>query len=294
MVGNIQKKIYEKKRTLNSLTMEDNGNGGAEINQLRREINDLLDSEETIWRQRSKVHWYREGDRNTKFFHARASERRKKNTILGIWNDDGFWCESKESIVATTVSYFEKIYSTSSPSGISEVVDALPRCVTEDMNAELTKVFTRDEVTTTLQQLHPTKASGPDGMSAIFFHKYWDIVGHSITNMVLNVLNSNMPITEINKTNIAFIPKTNQPSKMAEFRPISLCNTIYKLVSKVLANRLRPILPSIITENQSAFILDRLISDNVLVAFEFMHYLNHKNDGKENYMSIKLDMSKAF
>ena len=81
---------------------------------------------------------------------------------------------------------------------------------------------------------------------------------------------------------------------MVEFRPISLCNNIYKLISKVRANRLRPILPSIITENQSAFIPNRLISDNVLVAFEFMHYLNHKVEGMDNYMSIKLDMSKTF
>ena len=103
-----------------------------------------------------------------------------------------------------------------------------------------------------------------------------------------------MPITEINKTNIALIPKSNHPSKMADFRPISLCNTTYKLISKVLANRLKLILPSIISENQSAFIPGRLISDNVLVAFEFIHYLNHKDEGKESYMSIKLDMSKAF
>ena len=100
VIDNIQKKIHEKKRALSSLTMEDSGTMGAEINQLRKEINDLLDNEETIWRQRSKVHWYGKGDRNTKFFHARASERRKKNSILGIWNDDGIWCESKESIVA--------------------------------------------------------------------------------------------------------------------------------------------------------------------------------------------------
>ena len=72
--------------------------------------------------------------------------------------------------------------------------------------------------------------------------------------MVLNVLNSNMPIAEINKTNIALIPKTNQSFKMAEFCLISLCNTTYKLISKFLANRLKLILPSIITENQSAFI----------------------------------------
>ena len=101
-------------------------------------------------------------------------------------------------------------------------------------------------------------------------------------------------MTEINKTNISLIPKTNHPTKMTNFCPISLCNTTYKLISKILANRFKTILPSIISENQSTFTPDCLIIDNVLVAFEFMHYLNHKNDGKENYMSIKLDMSKAF
>ena len=131
-------------------------------------------------------------------------------------------------------------------------------------------------------------------MSDIFFHKYWSIVGLDVTNMVLNMLNLNMPIAEINKTNISLVPKTNNPTKMIEFRPISLCNVVYKLISKVLANRLKVILPHVITKNQSAFTFDRLITDNVLVAFELMHYLNHKIEGKESFMSIKLDMSKAF
>ena len=112
--------------------------------------------------------------------------------------------------------------------------------------------------------------------------------------MVLNVLKSNLLMTKINKTNISLIPKTNQPTRMTEFRPISLCNTTYKIISKVLANRFKAILPNIISENQSAFTPNRLITNNVLVAFKFMHYLNHKSEGKENYMSIKLDMSKAF
>ena len=295
VVGNISKQIQEKRRSLNSLTMDDqHGSRGADINHLRKEINDLLDSKETIWRQRNKVHWYKEGDQNTKFSHTRASERRRKNTILELWNDNGEWCESKESITATAISYFENIYSTSFPTGIDEITNVVPGRVTEEMNTELTQVFTRDEVTKALQQLHPTKASNLDGMFAIFYHKYWDIMGSNITNIVLNVLNSNLPMTEINKTNISLIPKTNHPTKMTDFCPISLCNTTYKLISKILANRFKTILPSIISENQSTFTPDCLIIDNVLVAFEFMHYLNHKNDGKENYMSIKLDMSKAF
>ena len=77
-----------------------------------------MDSEEILWHQRSKIHWYREGDRNTKLFHDRAFDKRKKNTILGLWNYEGKWCDDKGSILATTLAYFEKIYTTISPSGI--------------------------------------------------------------------------------------------------------------------------------------------------------------------------------
>ena len=295
MVGNIPKKIQEKRQKLNSLTIHDSdGTNGAEINLLRKEINDLLDSEETMWHQLSKVHWVREGDRNTKFFHARASNRHKKNTILGLWNNKGKWCEDKDSIAATTVSYFQNIYTTTSPTNISDVTSVIPTQVTEEMNTNLSRIFTKDEVVKALQQIHPTKALGLDGMYAIFYHKYWNIVGPNVINMVLNVLNSNLSMSEINKTNISLIPKTNHPTKIIEFRPISLYNIAYKPISKVLANRFKAILPNIITEIQSEFTFDLLITYNVLVAFELMHYLNHKKEGLDSYISIKLDMSKAF
>ena len=117
---------------------------------------------------------------------------------------------------------------------------------------------------------------------------------NDVVGMVLNVLNSNIFMTNINKTFITLIPKTNNPAKMTDFRPISLSNVIYKLISKVLANRLKLVLPYIISENQSVFLSERLIIDNVLIAFELMHYLDHKRDGKDCYMAIKLDMSKAY
>ena len=97
--GHIPKKIQSKQNALNHLTQQDkDGELGSEIKTLRRELNELLDEEKLYWGQRAKAHWLKEGDRDTKFFHAHASERRKQNAILGIWDEYGRWCEEKESI----------------------------------------------------------------------------------------------------------------------------------------------------------------------------------------------------
>ena len=128
---------------------------GEEVNQARKEINDPLDNKEIYWGLHSKAHWLREGHRNTKFFHARVFERKKQNTILGIWDKDGNWCGDQDSIAKVAISYFEEIYSTSFPSQIENVIDPIPAKVTNGMNSELSKAFTREEVVSALKQLHP-------------------------------------------------------------------------------------------------------------------------------------------
>ena len=115
-----------------------------------------------------------------------------------------------------------------------------------------------------------------------------------ITEAVLSSLNSSSLLKSINHTFISLIPKVKNPERLTEFRPISLCNLIYMIISKVIANRLKPLLNSIISETQSAFIASRLITDNVLIAFELLHHMKIGCLGKKGFMALKLNMSKAY
>ena len=196
-----------------------------------------------MWQQRSKVQWMGLGDRNTKYFHSKASGRKKKNTITRLLDDMGVWRESTLGVAEVAMSYFEKLYTTSHPSRIQEVIDTMEPKVSVEMNQNLIRQFTKEEVEAALKQMHPTKSPGPNSMSAVFYQKFWDIVGNDVVNMVLNVLNSDMSMVDINKTYITLVPKNCNPSRMTDFRPISLSNVIYKLIAKVLTNHLKLILP---------------------------------------------------
>jgi len=115
-----------------------------------------------------------------------------------------------------------------------------------------------------------------------------------VCSAILHFFNSGVLDRGINSTYIALIPKTQLPSCVTEFRPISLCNVLYKLISKVLANRLKVVLPDIISCTQNAFILGRLIPNNILAAYETMHSMQTQMWSKVGFMGFKLDMSKAY
>ena len=112
--------------------------------------------------------------------------------------------------------------------------------------------------------------------------------------MVLTCLKSGSIPSTINRTFISLIPKVKNPSRVSDFCPIALCNIIYKLVSKVIANRLKIVLPFIISESQSAFQSNKAISDNILVAFELLHQMKTQKSKKADFMTLKLNMSKAY
>ena len=139
----------------------------------------------------------------------------------------------------------------------------------------------------------PLKAPGPDSMPPLFFQHYWNLIGDDVIDSVLTFLNSTYLPEHLNHTFISLIPKKKNPEYASDFRPISLCNVVFKIFSKVLINRLKCILPKIITETQSAFTKSYLISDNILVAFESLHSMQ-KHIRKNSFMAIKIDMSKAY
>jgi exonuclease III len=294
--GKLASRIKEKRKRLQELSNVNPIDLSAEILALQDEINDLLEKEEIFWRQRSRVAWMQDGDQNTRFFHAQCNQRRKTNFISGLLDSDGCWQTDQMKVADLAVEYFRNIFTSSQPQ--SAVIDSclwgVERVVTQDMNDALLQEFSEEEVRQALWQMYPTKAPGPDGMSAIFYQTYWEIVGPEVTQAILSILHSGYMLRKINYTHIALIPKIKEPKRITDFRPISLCNVIYKIVSKVLANRLKGVLPVVISDSQSAFVPGRLITDNVLVAFETLHSMSLKKKGKKGQMALKLDMSKAY
>ena len=169
------------------------------------------------------------------------------------------------------MKYYKELFLSANPTSMENTTQFINTVITEEMNAKLVARFEASEIHDAIKEMAPLKAPGPDGMPPIFYQSYWDLLGEDVTSSVLHFLNTASLPANLNHTFITLIPKVKNPKFISEFRPISLCNVLYKIFSKVLTNRLKKSLPNIITENQSAFTKSRLISDNILVAFESLH-----------------------
>jgi hypothetical protein len=264
------------------------------IKKLQGEIDGIMEREDIKWKQRAKQNWYREGDRNTQYFHAWENHRKKINGIHKICDEfSRVWCKKKE-VSTAFIDYYKNLFTSQDPVGAVECLAHVESRVTDAMNDSLLRTFTEAEVSFALSQMHPLKSPGPDGFAACFYQKSWGTVGKVVSQAVLQFLNGDQFDDGINSTNIVLIPKVKTPTRVMEYRPISLCNVIYKMIAKVLANRFKVVLPHVISNEQSAFIPGRLITDNILVAFETLHTMDTRLKWNKGYMALKLDMSKAY
>ncbi|EOY06956.1 Uncharacterized protein TCM_021518 [Theobroma cacao] len=221
-------------------------------------LNRQLSIEELYWQQKSGVKWLVEGERNTKFFHLRMRKKRVRNNIFRIQDSKGNVYEDPLYIQNSAVEFFQKLLRAEQCDISRFDFSLIPRTISITDNDFLYAAPSLKEIKEVVFNNDKDSVASPDGFSSLFYQHCWDIIKQDLLEAVLD-----------------FFKGTPMPQ-----------------VTKLLANRLSKILPSIISENQSGFINGRLISDNILLAQELVGKLDTKARGGN--VALKLDMAKAY
>jgi hypothetical protein len=214
--------------------------------------------------------------------------------VKGLVDDQGVRHEDMQTMGAMVKEYFEKLFTSEVMEIDDEILDDVDRKVSVEMNQLLLAPFSKEEVKKALFSIGDLKAPGPDGLHAIFFKRFWHLLEDDLVEEVLGAIQRAEVPVGWNDATIVMIPKVDNPDKVTQFRPISLCNVVYKVVSKCLVNRLRPVLDEVVSEEQSASIQGRMITDNALLAFEYFHAIQKNKVADKAACAYKLDLSKAY
>ncbi|CAN1315043.1 Transposon TX1 uncharacterized 149 kDa protein [Linum perenne] len=267
----------------------------AEIRRLELLRSKVRQQEEIYWKQKAKINWLTEGDRNTKFFHRSVSATRKRNHIGDLRDSEGNLLESEKDKGLLAANYFHQLFSSEHDGSQESVFElGIPSVVTTDMNRSLLADVTGDEIRRTVFSIGSMQAPGPDGFTGLFFQRYWDIIGSDVIIAVRDFFRRGNMLRTLNHTWLTLIPKVSSVENMAQVRPIGLCTVFYKIISKIITARLGLILPHFVSPAQNGFVRGRCITDNILIAHELIHHLQNYTRGKLHFMALKVDMEKAY
>ncbi|GAU51605.1 hypothetical protein TSUD_414370 [Trifolium subterraneum] len=288
-----KEEIDECVRRMNELRGNQDEEGSIQYQELSERHATLLIQEEGYWKQRAKMHWLQEGHMNTRFFHMSATVRSKKKKVTKLIADNGTEAHTQEELCEVAKSYFDTLFKPRDGDH-DPVLNLIQPRVTDDDNFVLTAPITKVEIQQALFQMHPDKSPGPDGFNPTFYQRFWEQCNDDIFSAASTWLERGYFPTSLNETNICLIPKCDNSTSMKDLRPISLCNVLYKMISKVLANRLKCCLDKCVSQEQSAFVEGRSILDNALIATEVIHALKRKTKGRRGELELKIDISKAY
>jgi len=240
------------------------------------------------WKQ-SRINWIREGDANTKFFHGIMSNRRRRNSI-SFFLVNGAVVEGVPNVRNAVFNHCSSHFQTRHAYRPS-LDDMNFRMLNCRDRAVLIKPFSLDEVKAAVWDCDNFKCPGLDGVNLGFIKSFWDIVKLDVLRFLSEFHRNGRLAKGINNTFIALIPKVDSPQRLNDFRPISLVGSMYKILAKVLANRLRYVIDSVVSDTQSAFIKGRQILDGILIANEIV---DEAHRGKKELILFKVDFEKAY
>ena len=260
---------------------------------LQKAFHSACRMEEEFWRQKSRNLWLLSGDKNTKYFHKQAAARKNYKAVSEI-NYQGELIKDFEGIKSAAEKTFKELFSAPIEDPLdtnAHPFDLIPHIIKPEENTCLTAPITMKELKDVLDIMKPDSAPGPDGFTTRFFTSCWPIIKYDLLRMIRYSQKTNKLGGSTNSSFLALIPKEKGANSFNRFRPISLCNTSYKIITKIIATRLKKVLPRIIPENQGGFIKGRKILDNIILVQEAIHSSFQRN---EKGMAIKLDLANAF
>lgn len=260
---------------------------------LQKDFNRILEQEEILWFQKSRELSIKFGDKNTRYFHAQTVVRRKRNKVEGLFLRDGQWATDPSLLQEEALEYFQDLFCYNDTRTQDNIILERHPSVSPVAAEDLSRGVSKEEVWNALKYINTFKAPGPDGFQPIFFKKYWHIVGDDIHKLVSDAFRKGYFNPSLADTLIVLIPKVDAPKKITEFRPISQCNVVYKILTKVSVNRIRPLLNDLISPLQSSFIPGRGTRDNILIAQEIIHYISHTRS-QQGALAFKIDLEKAY
>lgn len=229
--GNVQSKVKAVTHALDVLyDREPSSINIGKIRDLRVELDEVLRREEIFWKQKSRVKWLDDGECSTQFFHLLTIIRRRRNAIDFIKQPDGSWSLDPEEINQTFISEFVALFTSTNSVFPNDLEGLIAPVVSTDDNTSLCAIPDEDEIRKVLFSIGSTKAPGPDGLAALFYKHFWDIVKYDFVASVKSFFQVGFMLKEINHTNIALISKKDGASAANHFRPISLCNIVYKTI----------------------------------------------------------------
>ncbi|GJR88548.1 RNA-directed DNA polymerase, eukaryota, reverse transcriptase zinc-binding domain protein [Tanacetum coccineum] len=269
--GNLFEKVIDLKAELYEIqskigknpTNKDLRRSGVEILKAYKEA--IID-EEKLLRQKTKITWLSEADKNSTYFHKVLRGRINRSRIMSFCDENGTRYENYD-VADQLVKHFEGFLGISP--AVTKLNDAdaslFEKKVKEEDASYMIKEVTEEEIKPAVFDITDDKAPGPDGFTFKFFKKSWGIIKQEFCAAVKELFVSGKLLRVVNDTLISLIPKSLTPQKVSDYRPIACCNVVYKCISKILTNRIKKALSYIVDDNQSAFVLRRAITDNILL-----------------------------